>query len=409
MDYKKYILWFGFLVLNIVSFSQKRQLDIHKKGFVTIPFEYKNNFIILDAKINHWLPMKFIYDTGAQNTIFTEKVLFDLLGVPKRKKFTILGSDQKTELIAYLALGLHFDFKNIVVPFYNVLVLEENYFNFESVNGINVQGILGADLFRSFIVKIDYIRAEITLYDPEYYYKKHPKTSWIDIDIINNRPYITTMTKMENDTLIKTKYLIDTGASLPLLINTNTHPQLTIPHKCIPGQIGSGLGGFLEGYTGRIKEIQLGAYTFNNVLTNFQESSHLLDTIISYNRNGIIGNQILSRFAVTIDFSKEKLSLKPNRNFDDKFEFDKSGLILIASGKFLHTISVQSIIPNSPASELDFRKGDIILSINYFSTRFFSLGEITQKFAKRVGKRYRIKIKRGNDVLVKKITLRELI
>ncbi len=409
MNYKKYILLFGFLLLNLVSFSQKKQYDIRKKGFITLPFEYKNDFIIIKATINKWLPMKFIYDTGAQNTIFTEKVIFDLLGVPKTKKFTILGSDQKTELIAYLALGLHFDFQSIVVPYYNVLVLEEDYFNFKEVNGIDVQGILGADLFRSFVVKIDYSKALITLYNPEYYYKKFHKKEWIDIEVISNRPYITTTTKLENDTIIQTKYLIDTGASLPLLINTDTHPLLSIPKKCIPGHIGTGLGGFLEGYTGRIKEINLGPYVFNNVITNFQQSTNALDSFPSYSRNGIIGNQILNRFTVTIDFSKKKIHLKPNRHFKDKFEYDKSGLILIGSGKSLRSISVQYIVPDSPADKNDFQKGDILLSINYFSTRFFSLSDITRKLAKREGKKVRIKIKRGEQTIVKRIVLKELI
>jgi hypothetical protein len=43
-------------------------------------------------------------------------------------------------------------------------------------------------------------------------------------------------------------------------------------------------------------------------------------------RNGLIGNMLLERFEVFIDFHKAKLYLKAKKNYNKDFEYDKSGM-----------------------------------------------------------------------------------
>ena len=40
---------------------------------IDIPFEYTNNFIILTVHFNGLLPLKFIFDTGAEHTILSKR------------------------------------------------------------------------------------------------------------------------------------------------------------------------------------------------------------------------------------------------------------------------------------------------------------------------------------------------
>jgi hypothetical protein len=49
---------------------------------------------------------------------------------------------------------------------------------------------------------------------------------------------------------------LDTGAGLPLLLYTDTNEAINIPPKVIRSNIAMGLGGYIEGYLGRIQEIQ---------------------------------------------------------------------------------------------------------------------------------------------------------
>ncbi|MEN9415281.1 MAG: hypothetical protein RLZ62_1585, partial [Bacteroidota bacterium] len=67
------------------------------------PFEYVNNFIVVTVTLNGTIPLKMIFDTGAEHTVLCRRELSDLLGIRYEREFRLLGADMKTELIAYLA------------------------------------------------------------------------------------------------------------------------------------------------------------------------------------------------------------------------------------------------------------------------------------------------------------------
>lgn len=376
---------------------------------VEMPFEFKNNFIILDVLFNNNVPLKFILDTGAEHTILTNKLITDLLGIPYRRKFTVKGADLSKELVAYLIRGINLQVENIQASNHSLLVLEEDYFQFEDFTGINIHGIIGADFFRGYVIKFDFQRKLVTLIAAHLF--EAPKGSYIELPIEVNRgkPYLNTNIALQDSSQTNVKLLLDTGASVSLLINTNTDSLLQIPENVIPANIGRGLGGYLEGYLGRVEQLDLGQYDLNEIITNFQDLPPELDPADINNRNGIIGNQILNRFTVIMDYPRGKLYLKPNRKYDNEFKYDKSGLQIFASGTMLNDFQIQYVIPNSPAAEAGLQKGDKILSINRLPAGFVSLSGIIAKLKRKEGKKIRLKIKRGEQKLVKTFFLRKLI
>ena len=46
-----------------------------------IPFEFVNNFIVITLNFNGKLPLRFIYDTGAEHTILNKREIGDFLGL----------------------------------------------------------------------------------------------------------------------------------------------------------------------------------------------------------------------------------------------------------------------------------------------------------------------------------------
>lgn len=377
---------------------------------IDIPFEYKNNFIIVKVTFNDIFPLKFIFDTGAEHTILTRREITDLLQINYERQFTLKGSDLKTDLYAYLATGVSLSIHNLVAVNRPILVLEEDYFRFEQYGGIEVQGILGADLFRRFVVKIDYRRQVITLYDPEKFELPRGKFVEIPVDIQRNKPYINAPTKLSQDTTVNARYLLDTGASLALLIYTNTHPALDLPPNYIRSKIGMGLGGFLEGFLGRVEDINLGGeFHLPGVITNFQEIPEGLDSTFLHGRNGIIGNEILSRFEIIIDYIHGRIYLEPQKNFKQRFEYDKSGLVIAASGTHLDEFLVVDIIGDSPAEEAGVQIGDQIVGVNFIPAGLLELSGITKKLRKREGKHIRLVVLRNDERIIFKFRLQRLI
>ncbi|MCB0584769.1 MAG: aspartyl protease family protein, partial [Phaeodactylibacter sp.] len=354
-------------------------------------------------------PLRFIFDTGAEHTILSKREITDLLKADYRRRFPIVGADLSKELYAYLVQGIELKVGNIIAKNRSILVLEEDYFRFEEYAGIDVQGILGSDFFRRFVLKINYSRHTISLYDPQYWAPPGQNYMKVPIEITRNKPYVKAKVQFHRDTSLQLRLLLDSGASLALLLHTDTHPGLELPERVIPSNLGAGLGGYIQGYMGRIDELGLGPFTFREVISQFQEVSLFVDTVYSSRRNGIIGNDILSRFTVIIDYIHEKAYFEPNKTYNDAFEYDRSGLFLAATGPSLNDYVVYGTIPGSPAATAGILPGDEVTSINCWPASFFSLEGLTRKFQKKPGTKVRLKVKRGNKRIKMVFYLRDLI
>ncbi|MCB9278844.1 MAG: aspartyl protease family protein [Lewinellaceae bacterium] len=405
----KYFLLCCFLS-GVLLANAQRIPDIGMKNAdkIDVPFELENNFIIISVIFNRVFPLKFIVDTGAEYTILTHKEITDLLQIDYHREFPILGADMKTELKGYLARGIDLQIGGMLASQRTILVLDDDYFRFNELAGIEVHGILGADLLRRFVVRINYQKKVITFFDPGHFPEPRQATV-LPIDVYRNKPYINVDVGMQEKNLDSLKMLIDTGASLALLVHTGTLPGFETPANVVPGNIGMGLGGFLEGYNGRMDFLDIGPHRLRGVITNFQDFLPGANPELINQRNGIVGNQVLERFNVTFDYIREKLYLVPNRHFNDRFRFDKSGMALVASGVRLGEIVVLSVIPGSPADEVGILPGDHIKTFNGFSTRLFSLGDIVYRLSGRTGKRIRLNIIRDEVKFKVTFRLRDLI
>ncbi len=408
---KRYLLLLLILSISLSSSqAQNSTFDIlGGRKRVDLPFKYLNNFIVVQLMINNTLPVSFVFDTGAEYTIITKKEIAFLLQMRYEREFRILGADMRTELVAYLVKNVSLRSGDINAPNSNILVLDQDYFQFEEYIGTNIHGILGADFFRQFVVKINYQNKIITLFRNNAFKKPKGKYTEVPVDIIKHKPYIQVPISINRDSTDQMKLLLDTGASLALLFHLDTHESLQLPPKYIKGNIGMGLGGFLEGYLARIEQIELGKYSFKQPLANFQELFAMRDTSFLNGRNGIIGNNLLDRFTLIIDYTREKLYLKANNNYHKRIEYDRSGLILMATGKHLSTFIVSEVLKGSPAEEAGVMKGDEIKRLGWLSSSFLSLKDINRKLRGRKGKKIKLVLKRNGKKIKRQFRLRDLL
>lgn len=375
-----------------------------------IPFEYINNFIILTLNFNGFLPLKFIFDTGAEHTILTKREASDLLHIQYEREFRVTGSDLKTPLIAYLARRIRFDIADkATAPSEDILVLQEDYFRFEEYAGIDVHGILSAMAFSRFIIHINYDRRVITLYDRDAFKIRENGFVELPVELYRNKIYLNTTLQVLPDSIAQVKLLIDTGAGLPMLLFTDTHPLVHPPANALPTNIGMGLGGYIEGYTGRVHRVTLGSFAQQSIITYFQRVDSIQNLNYINKRNGLIGNTLLSRFQLILDYQDSKIWLKPGKSYKEDFIYDRSGISIIASGRKFNEFIVQNVLPNSPASEAGIQRGDQIVSIRRTPAGFFSLNDIQYILQKKPGKTVRLVVKRDGVRLRKRLVLRDLI
>ena len=125
-------------------------------------------------------------------------------------------------------------------------------------------------------------------------------------------------------------------------------------------------------------------------------------------QDGIIGGELLRRFKVTLDYSRQQLMLEPNTHFDEPIETDMSGADIIAEGPGFKIFRIRAVVPNSPAAEAGLVEGDVITAIDGRPAAGFTLDQINMMF-KQAGSAYTLTIRRTSQLSDIKLKLKRSI
>lgn len=383
--------------------------NINLKPEITIPFEIHSNFIILNLKVNGVGNMKFIYDSGSEHSLFFELAMAQFLNFRMIRSIQIFGSDMSKPIEAYVGQGVEFETEKKQRLLSDIIILNENIFKLNEYFGIEISGIVGNSMFRNKVMEIDYDKLVLKIYAIENFDPVKSKFKEIPSRWIKGKPYIypnvkTTTLANEHSTL-----LFDTGASIGLLLYTNFMKKDAMPDKMIPGTMGMGLGGPIEGYIGRVDGIEMSEFKFDNIITHFQKIDSSLLTNDESAKHGIIGNSLISHFNVALDFSNHRLYLKNNKSSKKKMNVDRSGLLIVANGVKLNEFTVREVMVNSAGAEADIRSGDILIKINNLSSQFYSLGDINNRLASNKKNKVKLILNRDGKKVKKVLYLKDVI
>ena len=392
-------LFIGSLLLMWLHLAGQIQgLDLlGRKHRIIVPFEIQQGFIIVQVEFENVVPLKMIFDTGAENTILFDKEICQVLGVRFERQISITGSDLDSMLLANIARSTKMRLESCRKVDRDIIVLEKNDLLLKEKLGIDVNGILGGSFFSNLVVTIDYRRKQIILSHPAHFKEPGDKFTEFDIDVRSKKPYLMANVTHADNSQKLANFLLDTGASLPFLIHANTDTSLLLPDRVMVGNVGFGLSGVMKGYLGHTKMLKFGDFQFENIATSFQDiqlDSLELTRIV---RNGIIGNNLLRRFKVIINYPAEKLYLDPVRNYNKEFDYDKSGLTIFAVGPNLNQYFIVSVIVGSPAYKAGIRPGDIIHSIGARRASSLDLQDITRRLAQKTGKKIKMRLIRNGE------------
>lgn len=405
-------LFIGLLVCTNYqkNFAQVLGLELlDNQKEIELKFEYVQGFILVDVKFNNVLPLKFILDTGAEHIILFDKTFSDIFGFKYDKKISLIGSDLNKEVFAFITRSIPIQLSGCKTVNRDVIILEEDFLFLEEITGKPIHGILGSRFLRGLVLDINYKRKKIKLINSQFFEPPQKEYSKIDIQAEGHKPYYKSQIITAQGDSIPANLLIDTGSALPFMIFLDSHPSLNLPENIIKGKLGKGLGGNLEGYLGKVKSLELGPFQFKSLITRFQKLDESNDVQIYKYRNGLIGNPILSRFHFILDMVRSELYLKPNKNYNKKFKYDKSGLTIYAFGNKLDNYYIKNVIKGSPADEAGIKEGDILKKIGFFPANFNTLESITKKFEKKEGKKFKLTLERNGVRYKTHIILRDML
>lgn len=225
-----------------------------------------------------------------------------------------------------------------------------------SVYGVRIDGIIGYSFLSRYIVRIDYDTQNIEIYTkgtfkyPRGGYLLHPNFSTLPLQPVT----------VSDERPITSRFIFDTGAGLSFLLSKDFVEDSTVfrrTRKFYPTQA-EGLGGKRLMSITVAKELKLGPYKFRKVPVHVFEDDY---NVTSYPLlGGLIGNDILRRFNVILNYEEQNIHIKPNTHFNETFDYSYTGLgIYLIDGE----IRVIDIMPGSPGDKAGFKEGDIIFSV----------------------------------------------
>jgi len=378
------------------------------KKRVLIDAEIHNNLVVIPVTLNGKVPLKFILDTGIRTAILTDKFITDVLQVSYDRKITVKGPGDGRVVEAYVAHNVSLELPGIKGSGQALLVLEEDYLKLSNNLGTEVHGILGYELFSRFVVEINYKASQVILHKKEFF---EPKRKFTPIPILleDTKPYINADVLFKNGYAIHGKFLIDTGASHAMLLERSENSnRIPTPQEYVRANLGRGLGGVISGQIARLYYVKINDFKFEDVIASFPDNEGYLDSLF-IDRDGTIGGELLKRFRVVVDYSSELIYLKPNNRFKEDFEYNLSGMDIIAAEGNYHKFVVDGVLDNSPAKKAGIKSGDIIEVINGQSADNIKLNYVNMVLNSKKGKRVRLLIRRENKLMRKKIELKSNI
>lgn len=394
------------LPLNLLAQFIGFQINGNNKQ-ISFRFEMVNNLIIIPVVLNDSLPMNFILDTGVRTTLLTNENL-DKLEVNYNRPVTISGLGLVRDIKAYVASNVTIKLPGITGRGQTLIVLGEDYLNLQSHIGKNVHGVLGYDFITHFVVKVDYVRKRVTVYERDHFTPPRKFTE-LPLTIATGRPYLEASFQQTDGSIGKGKFLLDSGASHSILFEVDKGVEVQLPQKTMPTIIGWGLGGEIQGVLGRIPSFKMGPFELKKVVSSFTSNLKTLAIAGEHPRIGSIGGEVLGRYTTIYDYQGKRIYLKKNHQFRRGFEYNMSGIDVTAGGKQFKTFTISHIAPNSPAAAAGMMEGDVIVAINGKGAAEFSLEEINAVFRSAAGSWVNIVVMRNQGFEVFKLRLRRVL
>jgi hypothetical protein len=380
-----------------------------KKKSITIKFKTSSNLIIIPVAINNSDTLNFILDTGVRYPIITELPFVNKLNLNFLQPINVKGLGEGEQLTAYKSGSNTISIEGMVA--YNEeihMIISEN-FQISHILGIPVHGLIGFNLFKDYVVKIDYSEHRITLTKPENFtYKERERDIVLPLTFEQGKPFVTTNIVTDKNEDVPVKLLVDTGASDALWLSTNSDSRISLPENHIETFLGRGLSGDLYGTKGRIGAIWVGPLVLYEPIVAFPEND-MVDKLIGDNdRNGTLGAEILRRFYVTMDYPNKRLILRPNSDLKDEFNYNMSGLEVTNPMPGAPIFLISDIRKNSPAYYAGIQENDQIIALNNTNDKSLTLNDINLLFQSREDKRIKMTILRNGEQIKTEFFLKKM-
>lgn len=378
---------------------------VAQEQFVPEPSQFITSFpfriltggvIILKATVSDYKDsLTFILDTGSGGISLdsaTANRLKIKLELSNRTIRTIAGIRQ-----VYFAYNQQLHLPNLTVDSLNFHI--NDYEVLTSAYGEKIDGIIGYSFLSRYIVKINYDSLRISVYTPGMI--KYPRGGFLLRPLLVSIPIFRS--DLKDHESINARFYFDTGAGMCVLLSSdfvNDSFFIRPKRKWYTTQA-EGPGGKAPMKQGVIRQVKIGPYKFRNVPTYIFDDEFNV-TQYPY-LGGLIGNDLLRRFNLIINYPQNDIYMMPNTHFKDAFDYSYTGLgMYMIEGE----IVVMDVMADSPAEKAGFKPGDVIMAIqNNFSKNIQAYKSLLQS----AGQKLKVLVMREEGPVVLTLKVKNIL
>lgn len=333
----------------------------------TVPFTLINNHIYVDVTLNGKGPYRLLCDTGGANVI--TPTLAKELELKPEGAMQGRGVGEKSVdvgMVKMASLGVGDATLNDQI--FAVFALE----SFSDIEGVPIYGLIGYEVFKRFVVHIDYEQSRLTLTLPSAYVAQGNGTV-VPFKFNGHIPQVEGSIDG-----VAGKFDLDTGSRAtldlfgPFVEKNDLESHLKKGPECVTGW---GVGGPARSMLTRAEVLKLGPVELHDVVTEVtrQEKGAFTDPYVA----GNVGAGVLKRFNLTFDYQGQTVVFEPNANHDAPDVWDRSGMWV---NRAQDALAVMDVTEGGPAAKAGLVAGDRILAVDGVKAVEVSLPDLRLRF-----------------------------
>jgi hypothetical protein len=257
---------------------------------------------------------------------------------------------------------------------------------FAQVMGREVSGVLGMDVLKKHILRIDFDEGRIALLDNE----QGDRQMWgLEFPITYN-PMKMPQIRLVVDGQLEQDFIVDTGCETSGALTKDSFRLVVAKGHLKPVDTSmAAFAGVVESGQVRVDRVTAGPFEYHGLI--FSEA-----------KGSLLGLGFLSRHVVTFDFPHDRLYLKRAKGFDTPDEAGMCGVSIVRSeGRTV----VSEVYKNEAAAKAGIQVGDVILKLNGQDVNAYERWEIRDLMRSGHGKEITITIQRGDEMKDVKVVL----
>ena len=328
---------------------------------VEIDFQLINNHIYLTAEVNG-KPHLMLFDTGGINLL--SPGASERLGLQSEGQMAVRGVGEKRQDLGMTrANSLRVGGFELIDPVLMVIDIEL----MQPVEGVKIEGLLGFEVFKRAVVRIDYPGRKITLYPPNQ--APALKGTVLPFTLRGRTPVV----EGEIDG-IPARLTVDTGSRGAVSFHAPFAREKQLLERYRPrfqAVNGWGSGGPVYSHPVAVGELKIGEQTLHDLVGDIFTGDK--GAFASPDSDANIGSGTLKAFVVTFDYANRRISLERSNDYEaDGYERLGMWFNQSARGPYLE---VMAVTPGAPAEQAGIKAGDLLSAVDGIAVSEKSLSD----------------------------------